>query len=93
MTEASQYYILNANALNDRGDQSRLEVDYPLGGLRDTKDEVLDEVRDASVGDDEETRDGAGHALREVVALGAAVVVAVCRAGVAGRRAGRGARH
>lgn len=60
---------LGARALDDGGDESRLEVDYPLGGLRDAEDKVLNEVGDAAVGDDEEAGDGAGHALSQVVAL------------------------
>lgn len=76
------------NALNDGGDQSRLEVDYSLGGLRDTEDEVLDEVRDPAVGDDEQPGDGPGNALGEVVALGGATVVAFSGSTpVTGRRA------
>lgn len=84
-------YCLSAHALNDGGDESRLEVDYPLGGLRDAEDEVLDEVGDASVGDDEEPRDGAGHALGQVVALSGACVVSVGPR--VGLRAGRRARY
>lgn len=80
---------MRAHALNDGGDESRLEVDYPLGGLRNTQDQVLDEVGDAAVGDDEEPSDGAGHALRQVVALGRAAVVALACAGVSARRARR----
>lgn len=77
--------------LNDGGDESRLEVDYPLGGLRDAEDQVLDEVGDASVRDDEEPRDGPGHALRQVVALGGAVLA--LRPRVATGRARRRARY
>lgn len=43
--------------------------------MRDAQDEVLDEVGDAAVGDDEESRDGPGHPLGEVVSLGGASVV------------------
>lgn len=78
--------ILSAHSLDDGGDESRLEVDYPLGGLRDAEDEVLDEVGDAAVGDDEEARDGAGHALRQVVSLGG--VLALRGMHVTRRRAG-----
>lgn len=62
-------------ALNDGCDESRLEVDYPLGGLGDAQDQVLDEVGDAAVGDDEQPRHGPGHALRQVVALGGALAL------------------
>lgn len=52
--------------------------------MRDAQDQVLDEVGDAAVGDDEQARDGAGHALRQVVALRGAVVLSLSRAAVAG---------
>lgn len=72
------------NALNDGGDESRLEVYYSLGSLRDAEDEVLNEVGNAAVGDDKQPGDRAGDALCEVVALSTAVVVAAinCSAGV-----------
>lgn len=72
------------NALNDRGDESRLEVYYSLGCLRDAEDEVLNEVGNATVGDDKQSGDRAGDALCEIIALSATVVVAAidCSAGV-----------
>lgn len=57
------------NALNDGGDESRLEVYYSLGSLRDTKDEVLNEIGNAAVGDDKQPGDRAGDALGEVITL------------------------
>lgn len=72
------------NALNDGGDESRLEVYYSLGSLRDAEDEVLNEVGNAAVGDDEQPGDRTGNALGEVIALGAAVIIAPidCSTGV-----------
>lgn len=72
------------NALNDGGDESRLEVYYSLGSLRDAEDEVLNEVGNAAVSDDKQPGDRTGDALGEVVALSAAGVVAAvdCSAGV-----------
>lgn len=64
------------NELNDGGDESRLEVYYSLGCLRDTKDEVLNKVGNAAVGDDKQPCDGARDALGEIVTLCATVVVA-----------------
>lgn len=72
------------NALNDGGDESRLEVYYSLGSLRDTEDEVLNEVGNAAVGNDKQPGDWAGDALSKVIALSAAIVIATidCNAGV-----------
>lgn len=76
------------NLLNDGGDESRLEVYYSLGSLRDAEDEVLNEVGNAAVGDDEQPGDRTGNALSEVIALsGAAIVGAInCSAGISCRR-------
>lgn len=78
---------LGARALDDGGDESRLEVDYSLGSLSEAQDQVLDEIGDAAVGDDEEPRDGSGNALGQVVAFPGPVLALLC-ARVAGRRAG-----
>lgn len=82
------------NTLNDWGDESRLEVYYSLGSLRDAEDEVLDEVGNAAIGDDEQPCNRTGNALGEVIALGAAIVAAIdCNAGVSWRRTRRWSGH
>lgn len=63
------------NALNDGGDESRLEVHYSLGSLRDAEDEVLNEVGNTAIRDDEQSGDRARDTLGEIIALCAAIVI------------------
>lgn len=64
------------NTLNDGGNESRLEVHYSLGSLRDAKNEVLNEVGNTAVRDDEQSGDRSRDTLGEIIALCAAIVIA-----------------
>lgn len=59
----------NEMTLDDGGDESRLEVDEALARGRQTEYEILDEIRESSIGDDEEPGDWTGYGFLRFVRL------------------------